>query len=269
MTVEGKIMQSKPNFRNSTIATKRSSSSIMGTALLPLLILQILGNFQTTHGMGIGAYIYYEGAECVKKDSMIHGTFIYAYDNSRMSGKGFVKQNYYGPCKYFEGGFYDFMYASDSGKSYMKTGYCAECHGMVGCTKTPYNCTEFQSLVPSKAYTLSSSSSFEDNGDSFNTNSNYEAMEQVAEQVEYGVYQEISAASLSYDGSVFVFALLGMFSGLTALMVIYVGMTGIKRIRKSKASIDTTEFLDERCDDGNDDSVDDIRMNQGRDIVLI
>lgn len=235
--------------------TKRSTVIILLTLLLTLTNLHT-----TTARMGVYAYIFYEDATCVNNNQMIEGTFIYAYDNPRMSGKGFTRKNYYGPCKYFDGGFYDFMYGSSSSSSssgsgkkssYMKTGYCATCNGMVGCTKTPYNCTDFQSVVPTNAYTLSSSSSSSSSSTSEedNTNSNYEAMEQSTKNLEKEVYQEIAAASLSNSGSddsVAIFALLGMLSGLTVLMILYVGMASYKKIRRSKASIDTSGFLEDR-----------------------
>ena len=70
----------------------------------------------------MSAYIYYKDAACTD-GSYIKGQFIYAYDHKRMSGKGFKIQKYYGPCKYFEGGKYDFMYGDRDGK-YMRDGYC-------------------------------------------------------------------------------------------------------------------------------------------------
>mmetsp|Transcript_6346 Transcript_6346/g.7852 ORF Transcript_6346/g.7852 Transcript_6346/m.7852 type:complete len:316 (-) Transcript_6346:102-1049(-) len=258
--------EKKKKTKTKRIITKSTTNSMLLTVvtIAILLFLQLLKNIPTTNAMGVGAYVYYQDAECITKNSksVIHGTFVYAYDNSRMSGKGFVKENYYGPCKYFDGGYYDFMYQQGvvSSKNYMKTGYCITCHDMVGCSKSPNNCTEFQSMVPTNAYTLSSSSS----------SSSLSGYEEFADEVEYGVYQEMMAVSTSFaDESVFIFGFLGMMIGFTTLMVLYAGMVGIKKMRRNKASknifIDKTEFLDRRDDDNHDNVNGRGNINDSRD----
>lgn len=94
------------------------STNRFATFILSIIFLlnQCLG-YTHTH-----AYIYYEDAECISGGYIV-GKAIYAYDNYRMKGKGFVKKNYQGPCKYFQGGYFDFMYDGIDG-SYMKNGYC-------------------------------------------------------------------------------------------------------------------------------------------------
>jgi hypothetical protein len=78
--------------------------------------------FQIPRVHADAAYVYYEDAECIS-GNYIEGKLIFAYDTSSMKGHGFTLKNYNGPCKYFEGGRFDFMYGSPNG-SFMKNGYC-------------------------------------------------------------------------------------------------------------------------------------------------
>ena len=95
---------------------------LFGRTLLQLLVTLLLERLCITSAY-TKAYLYYKDAEC-SSGSKISGTLVYAYNDSRMKGKGFTKKNYHGPCKYFEGGFYDFMYSSNDDGSYMQSGYC-------------------------------------------------------------------------------------------------------------------------------------------------
>ena len=94
-----------------------SIGALFSTALI--LLSHIKCSLASDHTF---AFIYYQDASC-SNDGDITGTAIYAYNNKRMSGRGFVKENYHGNCKYFQGGYFDFMYDSVE-NSYMKNGYC-------------------------------------------------------------------------------------------------------------------------------------------------
>ncbi len=226
--------------------TKCTSSSRSDNILRLLLLLtyvpqQVMAQLE--------AYIYYKDAECVK-NNMVSGTLVYAYTAARMSGRGMIKENYYGPCKYFEGGYHDFMYGTMDG-SYMKTGYCINCNGVIGCTKTKYSCSDFQTLVPRKSYTSSLSTS--NQTDSFSSSETEEddvsevlseETEEALQKVEYEVYKAISMSSVNTEQSLVFFSILGMFCGCLSMFIMSSTIKGIKKLRRSKASIDTSHFLD-------------------------
>ena len=71
------------------------------------------------------AYIYYQDAQCVSGGD-IYGKLIFAYDTSRMKGKGFKMSRYNGKCKYFKNGRHDLHYDYDKASkgSFMLNGYC-------------------------------------------------------------------------------------------------------------------------------------------------
>ena len=200
-----------------------------------LLLALFLNKYRPVMGR-MGAYVFYEDAKCMKDGTRIYGTFLYGYDDSRMQGKGFTKENYYGPCKYFDGGYYDFMYSKSSGGSYMQNGYCITCNGVVGCSKTQDDCSDFQTSMPSNLYTSTGNQQYTNENSSEN-NVSYELMQQVEENV----YEEASAAS---EGDLAtIYAMLGVFIGMMSLFAIFTSSKGIKRLRQSKASVDTSEFL--------------------------
>ena len=207
---------------------------------------------EATGGFDLKAYIYYtDGASCISNSDRISGTLIYAYNSNRMSGRGIVKENYHGPCKYFDGGHYDFMYqrSSGSGSSYMLDGYCIECNGMVGCTKTQNDCSDFQTSIPTNAYT-STGTNQQTNSSSTTVNVNATISLAVMDGVEASIYQEISGASSSArPDSFFLFALAGVGCGLMALVV---SSTTVKMLRRkiqmkkktsTISSIDSNELL--------------------------
>mmetsp|Transcript_16166 Transcript_16166/g.19757 ORF Transcript_16166/g.19757 Transcript_16166/m.19757 type:complete len:224 (-) Transcript_16166:294-965(-) len=203
-----------------------------------LFILCAFAFSNLTCNASLNAYVYYEDAECVKNNG-IAGTLIYAYDDSRMSGQGFVKESYYGPCKYFEGGYHDFMYDAYDG-NYMENGYCITCNGLIGCSATQYDCSDFQTSMPANPYTLSieqSSNNYTSTSDSSDETIPYE----LVESVENAVYSEVSSSS---QGSSPIYALLGAFTGMIALLSMYTTWRVMKRLRRSKASVDTSDFLD-------------------------
>lgn len=205
--------------------------------LLLLLFLQI--PIQTK--AYLSAYVYYEDAECASS-SKIKGTFVYAYNDSRMTGKGLVRKNYYGPCKFFEGGFHDFMYSKTTKNgSFMKNGYCVTCNGMVGCSSIKNNCKYFQTIVPSKAYTSTATSNSSSSSNSEDAIS--DEVEEEAEYMKYSVYKEIS--SDFEDESYVLYSFLGMICGFLSMFILFSSMKVIKRLRRNKASIDTSKFLND------------------------
>ena len=141
----------------------------------------------------------------------------------------------------------------------MLDGYCIECNGMVGCTKTQNDCSDFQTSIPTNAYTStgtnqqtnSSSTTVNVNGNvNVNVNVNATISLAVMDGVEASIYQEISGASSSArPDSFFLFALAGVGCGLMALVV---SSTTVKMLRRkiqmkkktsTISSIDSNELL--------------------------
>jgi hypothetical protein len=136
--------------------------------------------------------------------------------------------------------------------SYMKNGYCITCNGMIGCTSVEDDCSYFQTSIPNNIYTSTGNQqdtnkyTSSSNGGSEGDNVDYE----LAAQVEYALYQEANSFA-SQNAFEAVYALIGVFGGLASLFSLYTSIKGIKRLRLSKASGDTSEFLKDLGDDIN------------------
>ena len=211
--------------------------------LLLLLFLQI--PIQTK--ASLVAYVYYEDATC-SSSSMISGTFVYAYNDSKMTGKGVVRENYYGPCKFFKGGFHDFMYSKTTRNgNFMKNGYCVTCSGIVGCSSIKNSCEGFQTTIPSKAYTSTAKSTTSSNSTSNSTSNSEDAISdellEEAEFMKYSVYKEISMDI--EDESILLYSFLGMLCGFLSMFILFSSMKVIKLLRRSKTSVDSSKFLDD------------------------
>ncbi len=188
----------------------------------------------------MNAYIYYKDAQCSNSTNKILGTLVYGYSDQRMTGRGIVKKNYNGPCKYFDGGFYDFMYENkEKTGTFMLNGYCMTCHGVVGCSTTKNDCSGFQSYIPqSNVYTST--------GNSQSTGSyggggsiSYE----IADEVENSVYKEINNSARGSDS---MYAVLGVMCGVTLFFILVVSSKITKRMlmKGRRVRIDPVKLME-------------------------
>lgn len=216
----------------------------MKSILICVIINVILQVSFHSVGANSYAYIYYKDAQCSNSTNKILGTLVYGYNEQRMKGRGIVKENYNGPCKYFDGGFYDFMYETKEKTGvFMLNGYCLQCHGVVGCSKTKNDCSGFQSYIPQENIYTSTGSS-QNTGGSYGGGGSISY--EIADEVENSVYREINRAG----GSDFMYAVLGVMCGLSLFFILVVSSKITKRMliegrrQRGRGRIDSNKLME-------------------------
>ena len=209
---------------------------------MQLIILALLFNVPPMiQAGGLKAYIYYEDATCVNK-STISGTLVFAYNDKSYVDQGFTKNNFKGPCKYFDGGHYDLVYnnKSSSKGSFMNSGYCIKCGGVTGCTKTKNDCSDFQNALPE--YPYYSQNGYQQQSPNFygmavSTTSS-------ASKIESMIYKEVSNVS---DTSFSMYMFIGVLMGMISLFLLALTGKSIQRIIFSRiqVNVDVNELLDD------------------------
>lgn len=211
---------------------------------------------------GLKGYIYYEDAKCVDKKT-IYGTLNFAYNDRSLTSEGFSKKNFKGPCKYFDGGHFDFIYSdkSSSKGTFMKSGYCIKCNGVTGCTKTKNDCNDFQTILPEYPYYSGNQQQSSNRYGSASTTSTGSSSGSLEEKIESSIYQEISRAS---DSSFSTYLFLGILMGMMSLLVLLTRASTKMFFsgRRQAASVDLNEFLD-GYNDTDTDTDSDMRAEKG------
>ncbi len=187
---------------------------------------------------GPAAYIFYKNGKCNNYNTTITGTMVLAYNDERLSGRGRVHKHYYGNCKYFSGGFYDFEYEEDTFE--ILNGYCIECNGIVGCTNIKNDCSGFQSEVPENIYTLSSFENEEQDSNSTDYyGDDYDGdVYATADLVDYHVYKAIQGSQGYQANSLYQFA--AVICAMTLLAFFAKKVAG-----NMESQIDSSKFLQE------------------------
>lgn len=193
-------------------------------------VIAFIFQYLQSASAGPAAYIFYKNGKCNNYNTTITGTMVLAYNDERLKGRGRVHKNYYGNCKYFDGGFYDFEYESDVFE--ILNGYCIKCNGIVGCTNIKNDCSGFQSEIPSNIYTLS--------GDEQDSNSTYYGYDgdvyATADLVDYHVYAAIQGSQGYQTNSLYQLA--GVICAMTLLAFFAKKVAG-----NMETQIDSSKFL--------------------------
>jgi len=115
------------------------------TMIITLILIQAF----VVSDAALNGYLFYKDAVC-SGENYIKGKLVFGYSSTsnETTLEGFTVDKYDGPCKYFRGGFFDFDYDNTDDDSLTRVGYCMQCDGVVGCSKTQDSCSNFASLKP-------------------------------------------------------------------------------------------------------------------------